>query len=127
MNTTRILSVGQCAFDHRSLSRLLGERLAAQVTPAETSDDALDVLKSEPYQLVLVNRVIDSDGTPGLELIRTLKADPTLAAIPVMLVSDLRQAQADAVALGACPGFGKSELARPQTLDRIQAALNPGP
>ena len=40
-----------------------------------------------------------------------------------MLVSDLPEAQNQAVALGALPGFGKSALSLPQTLDRLRAAL----
>lgn len=125
MTPPRILSVGQCGYDHRHLANLLGTRLSAQVTPADDFGEALNALRADRYDLVLVNRITDGDGSAGLDLIRTLKAEPALAAVPVMLVSDLPQAQTDAVALGACAGFGKSELSRPQTLDRIRAVLTP--
>ena len=74
---------------------------------------------------MLVNRVLDLDGSSGLELIQRLKEDPeeSLKATPVMLVSDYPEAQQMAVELGAEPGFGKSELQSPATLDRLRALL----
>src|SRR5437773_2761792 len=89
----RILSVGQCAYDHGSLTRHLGQRLNAKVTPAGTPDEALAQLRAGRFELVLVNRVIDADDSSGLELIRTLRSDPTLSDVPVMLVSDIARAQ----------------------------------
>ena len=68
-------------------------------------------------------RITDADASSGLDLIRTVKADPSLASIPTMLVSDLSQAQADAVSLGALPGFGKSAVRHPKTLAQLEAAL----
>jgi two-component system chemotaxis response regulator CheY len=70
-----------------------------------------------------VNRVSDLDGSPGLDLIRTLKADPELAGFPVMLVSDLARAQTDAEAEGALPGFGKSDLNTDLARDRLTQVL----
>ena len=123
MAAHRILSVGQCAFDHRSLSHDLAGRLNAELVPADTFDDALRALRAGGFDLVLVNRITDADDSRGLDLIRTLKADPSLASIPTMLVSDLSQAQADAVSLGALPGFGKSSVRQPKTLAQVEAAL----
>jgi two-component system chemotaxis response regulator CheY len=70
-----------------------------------------------------VNRVSDADGSPGIELIRALKADPGLAGVPVMLVSNYADAQAQAVALGALPGFGKADLTAPETTEKLRSAL----
>ena len=124
MPRPRILSVGQCGYDHGGLSRRLGHSLDAEVVPAATHPEALDALRDRgPFDLVLVNRVGDRDGAPGLDLIRALKADPDLADLPVMLVSNFAHAQDEAVALGALPGFGKAELGSPSVLDRLRAAL----
>jgi len=123
MAQPRILSVGQCGYDHGNISRHLTRRFHAEVDGADTLDDALDRLRAGGYDLVLVNRLLDADGTRGIELIRKLKSDPDLAALPVMLVSNFPEAQAEAVALGALPGFGKSELSDPRALGRIQEAL----
>ena len=110
MDKPRILSVGQCSFDHRLISRHLGKMYGAEVAGANTKGEALVTLRAGEFDLVLVNRVFDGDGTSGLDLIRAIKADPKLAAIPVMLVSNYQDAQAEAKALGALPGFGKTDL-----------------
>ena len=121
----RILSVGQCGFDHGSLSRFFDRRFDAKVVGADTRDEALDALRSGPFDLVLVNRVSDRDGSPGLELIRAMKSDPATADVPVMLVSNYPDAQDQAVALGALRGFGKSQLNDPETIRAIESLLSP--
>jgi two-component system chemotaxis response regulator CheY len=125
MPRARILSVGQCAYDHGNIARTLGQKVDAEVTGVDTCDDAIETLRGGGYSLVLVNRIIDGDGASGLELIRALKADAALATVPVMLVSNYPQAQADAEALGALPGFGKAELSGTAAIHRIAAALEP--
>ncbi len=125
MPSTRVLSVGQCALDHGSISRTLEHAFDVRVQGADARDDALEALRGEPFDLVLVNRIIDRDGSSGLELIRAIKADPELAGLAVMLVSNYGDAQADAVALGALRGFGKVELRDAATRDRIAEVLNP--
>lgn len=125
MPPRRILSVGQCSFDHSRISRHLQQSLGVEVEGASRADDALATLRQAPFDLVLVNRVGDADGAPGIDLIRALKSDPALSAVPVMLVSNFPDAQADAVALGALPGFGKSELTSSATAERLRAALGP--
>ncbi len=108
------------------ISRTLEHAFDVRVRGAVARDDALEALRSEPFDLVLVNRIIDGDGSSGLDLIRAIKADPELAEVPVMLVSNYGDAQADAVAIGALRGFGKVELRDPATRDRLAEVLNPG-
>lgn len=112
MDKPRILSVGQCSFDHRSIARHLGEAYGAEVTAADTKGQALTSLRAGEFDLVLVNRVLDGDGSSGLDLIRAIKADPGVAGMPVMLVSNYEDAQAEAQDAGALPGFGKADLLR---------------
>jgi two-component system chemotaxis response regulator CheY len=120
-----VLNVGQCGFDHRSITTYLADRFGARVESADSLDDAHQALRRGRFDLVLVNRVLDLDGSSGLELIQTLKEDPqeSLNAIPVMLVSDYPEAQRMAVELGAEPGFGKSEMQSPATFDRLKVLL----
>jgi two-component system chemotaxis response regulator CheY len=117
------LSVGQCAFDHRAITRHLERTFGAEVFGADSFDEAIEAIRSEPFALVLVNRISDLDGAPGLDLIRRLKADPRLALVPVMLVSNYPDAQREAEALGALPGFGKSDLRAPGGTKPLQAVL----
>jgi CheY-like chemotaxis protein len=121
----RVLNVGQCGFDHGSISSYLADCFGAHVERADGLDDTHEALRRGRFDLVLVNRVLDLDGSSGLELIQTLKEDPeeSLRATPVMLVSNYAEAQRKAVELGAEPGFGKSELQSPATLDRLRALL----
>lgn len=123
MPRPRILSVGQCGFDHAGLARFAEKHLNADLVAAATSTDALEALRRETFDLVLVNRVGDRDGRPGLDLIRALKADESLASIPAMLVSNYADAQAEAVTAGALPGFGKAEVGRPELASRIKSVL----
>ncbi len=119
----RILSVGQCSADHGSISRALSRGLGARVVGVDTAEAALDALRTPSFDLVLVNRVGDLDGAPGLDLIRALKAVPAVAEVPVMLVSNYPDAQAQAEALGALKGFGKADLGTPKVIAAVRAAL----
>jgi CheY-like chemotaxis protein len=119
MNTPRVLSVGQCGLDGGRLTRLLRDTFRAQVLSADTQDEALAALRSERFELILVNRVFDLDGSSGLDLIRSIKADDALADTPTMLVSNYPEAQDQAVALGALHGFGKADLGKEKARDAL--------
>lgn len=121
--TKQVLSVGQCGFDHGAISRFVQSTCAAHVTAAETTDEALDLLRRSRYDLVLVNRVLDADGSPGVELIRQMQADADLQSVPVMLVTNYPDHQQQAVALGAAYGFGKSELGTAEAAARLKEYL----
>ncbi len=108
MANRRVLSVGQCGADHLKIARTLQE-FEVEILPADTTEEALIMLKEGPFALVLVNRVCDLDGSLGMELIRRIKGDPALQAVPVMLVSNHDDAQQEAVAAGAVEGFGKAQ------------------
>jgi len=123
MSARRILSVGQCGFDNGNISRTLRTAFGAEVVSVDTSEEALEQLRQEPFALVLINRIFDRDGDSGLELVRQLKATPELNQVPVMLVSNYEDAQQQAVAAGALPGFGKSSLGQPLMLERVRSVL----
>jgi two-component system chemotaxis response regulator CheY len=119
----KVLSVGQCNLDHGNISRALTTRFGAEVVRVDTADEALAKMKSEPFALVLVNRVFDSDGGSGLDLIRQAKAEAATARQTLMLVSNFPEAQAEAVSVGAVPGFGKASLDRPETAETLKRYL----
>ena len=113
----KILDVGQCGFDGPRMARLWHDALGAQVDCADTSDDAVQMLQNNDYDVVLVNRVLAADESSGLEVIsRLLELGLTT---PVMLVSDLSEAQDAAVRLGAVRGFGKAHLGERSTLELV--------
>src|SRR5690606_15944113 len=106
----RVLDVGQCGMDHSAIRSLITTRFDADVDRAHSIEEALSAMRKFSYNLVLVNRILDADGREGLELIRQAQADEQLKAIPIMMVSNYADAQAAAIAAGAQPGFGKSQL-----------------
>src|SRR5262245_23298310 len=123
MSAKRVLSVGQCPADDGSIRRTLERGFGAEVVAVDTADDAVRQIRAGDFALVLVNRIFDADGYSGLDFIRTLRADAALAATPVMLVSNFDDAQAQAVAEGAVPGFGKASLGSSIMLVRMRKYL----
>lgn len=119
----RVLDVGQCDPDHGSIRRMLETRFAVEIDRADTGDDALEKLRAAPCDLVLVNRKLDIDYTDGMAVIERIKADPALAQVPVMLVTNYPEHQQAAVAAGAEYGFGKKELSLPATHQRLAKFL----
>lgn len=119
----RVLDVGQCGYDHGSIARHLRASYGAEVAAADSAGAALASLRAGEFDLVLVNRVLDADGSRGVDLIRAIKADPELARIPVMLVSNYAEAQAEARELGALAGFGKGEIGAGRPIRPLVEAL----
>ncbi len=119
----RVVSVGQCAADHYVLSRFIKQHFGAAVVEVEQADQVSAAVRAGACALVLVNRRLDADGSDGMEIIRSLKGNPQTAAIPVMLVSNYDDAQQQAVAAGAEPGFGKSEYGQATTAERLARFL----
>lgn len=119
----RVLDVGQCGFDHGSIDRLIRGTFNAETVPAHSMNDALEQLRDGRFDLVLVNRKLDHDYSDGLDVVRAVKADAALSATPVMLVSNLPEAQQAAVAEGAEPGFGKAELGDSETVEKLRRFL----
>jgi two-component system chemotaxis response regulator CheY len=123
MTTKRVLSVGQCGYDHGNISQAVQQAFGAEVIPADSAAEALQRLRQEEFALVLVNRVLDADGSSGLDLIRRIRHDSALAEVPVMLVSNYEDAQQEAAAVGAAPGFGKVAVGRPEMEVRLRPFL----
>lgn len=79
---------------------------------------------AEKADLLLVNRKLDGDFDTGsgLDLIRVLMALPQGRAA-IMLVSNHADAQSQAEALGAAPGFGKAKAGAPEAAQRMRTAV----
>ncbi|MDP1560211.1 MAG: response regulator [Pirellulaceae bacterium] len=119
----RVLLVGHCAADTASLQRILGTHFSVRVDSAATLGETLAIARQTPVDLVLVNRILDQDGSLGLDVIREWVSTSELAATPVMLISNFESAQQEAIAAGARPGFGKQRLHAPETLELLRLFL----
>lgn len=89
---------------------------------ADLPDQALAVLNENPVDLVLLNRQLDIDSSDGLAILALIRAS-SKPDVPVMLVSNYADWQQKAVKLGAVYGFGKAELNKPETRDRLASIL----
>jgi len=123
--TKRVLDVGNCVPDHAAIRAMLEKKFGAEVVQANGASDALAALRQEPFDLVLVNRKLDQDYSDGLEIIKQIKAEPKLAPVPCMLITNYPDQQQIAVAAGAEYGFGKKELGADQTHSRLAKFLQP--
>lgn len=94
-----------------------------EVHQAHGPDDTLRTLQESPFDLVLINRKLDQDYSDGTEILKLIKSEPQLADVPVMLVTNYEEHQADAIRLGAIRGFGKLELHANETHRRIAETL----
>jgi CheY-like chemotaxis protein len=119
----RILDVGQCGPDHATMRQFLTRHFDCEIVQTHGPDDTLDELRRSGYDLVLINRKLDCDYSDGIEIIRQIKADPAIAEVPAMLVTNYPQHQAEAVAAGAVRGFGKLEYGDPATLEKLRVVL----
>lgn len=121
--TKRVLDVGNCDMDHGNITAALQRNFQAEVVRAHGPDDTFQQLRQGGFDLVLVNRKLDQDYSDGLDIIKAIKADAELASTPVMLITNYPEYQQTAVAAGAEPGFGKKELALPETHAKLAKFL----
>ncbi len=118
----RVLDVGNCSADHAAIRHLVEHAFDATVSRAHSAHDALAALQAERFDLVLVNRVLDRGGE-GIQVVSRIKTDPTLADVPVMLITNYEEHQRGAVEAGAEYGFGKSELQSASTREKLSRFL----
>lgn len=118
----RVLDIGNCGPDHGSITDLITSNFDAVVDQADRGPDAVSLLKNHEYALAVVNRILDCDGSSGMDIIRDLKNDhPDL---PVMLITNFEEHQKAAIEIGAEPGFGKSNLRDASTVDLLAEYLH---
>lgn len=119
----QVLDVGQCRPDHAAIRRLIESNFAAEVVQTDQLEDTLAALRAGKFALVLVNRKLDLDYSEGLDILTAIKADPELRDTPVMLITNYAEHQQTAIAAGGVPGFGKSQLGDPATLEKLAEYL----
>lgn len=122
VSSKTVLSVGQCRPDSAAIAHYLKTHFKANVLLADLPEQALTVLNENPVDLVLLNRKLDIDSSDGLAILPLIRTS-CRPDVPVMLVSNYADWQQKAVEMGAVYGFGKAELNRPETRDRLAAIL----
>ena len=120
----KVLDVGQCNADNSRISQLLQKHFDAQVDRSHSLDEAVKAATSTAYDLILINRLLDANGSAGMDVLASLKSNPASADIPVMIVSNYQEAQDQAVQNGAVAGFGKAALDSTDTLEKLSQYLS---
>jgi two-component system chemotaxis response regulator CheY len=119
-----VLLVGHCGPDSSYLKMTIKKAVSdVSIVSADDSREFAHQLEKNHADLVLFNRELGYGFEPdtGVEAIRLLhQSNPTLKMI---LVSNYADAQKDAEAAGALPGFGKRELGTPRVLEVLREAL----
>lgn len=118
-----VLNVGQCRPDTAAIGHFLKSNFGVAMVSTDLMDDTMEALRSQTFDLVLINRKLDADYSDGMEILAAIKQDSDLAKIPVMLVSNFEEWQLKAVEAGAIYGFGKAELSSSDAIDRVREAL----
>ena len=121
--TRKVLDVGQCNADNSRISSLLQQHFDVEVDRSHSHDEAIKLALDTPYDLILINRILDADSTAGMDILASLKTKPSTAETPVMIVSNYQETQDEAVARGAVAGFGKSELDADETIAKLATYL----
>ena len=119
----KVMSVGQCNPDHFALSEFLKRNFECEVIRIDSTEEALEKLKSENIDLVLVNRKLDIDYTDGTILIDKMKEDQNFNIIPIMLVSNYPEYQQEAVSKGALWGIGKQDYHKTESVEKFKDVL----
>jgi len=122
MAAKRIVLVGHCGPDAFALRSAM-QSIAPGAIVENATDEEGAYRAAIASDLLVVNRLLDGEFTSpsGIELIRDLSLRGVGARI--MLVSNYREAQADAEAAGAVPGFGKRDMYAETTRQRVREAL----
>lgn len=122
----KVVLVGHCGPDSAYL-RSAVSRIGRDVEVLAADDSAeLDRLIEQGVDLLLVNRVLDygfadTDGPTVIGELHDKYPD-----LKMMLVSNYPDAQAQAVAAGALPGFGKRQLGTEPVNKLLREALGAG-
>ena len=117
-----VMLVGHCGPDAIMLKTMVQRALPESSVELVNDHAALDASLARDVVL-LVNRELDGSfhtGSGGIDLIRHLNESATKA--PMLLVSNFKDAQAEAEAAGAMPGFGKSDIYHEDTTQRLRDA-----
>ena len=124
----KIVLVGHCGPDSSYLRMTVMKAAGsdAKILMADDDSELKDALE-QGADLILFNRELgygfqDKMGVDAIKRLRT-----THPAVKSMLVSNYADAQAQALANGALPGFGKREIGSPRVLEVIRAALESTP
>ena len=116
--TRRVLLAEDDRFLRKAAETAL-KRHGFAVVPAVDGEEALRLARAEPPDLVLLDLIMPK--MQGFEVLRALKADPSTAPIPVVILSNLGQDGdvKQAMDAGAAGYFVKANLSLQDLVKRV--------
>lgn len=113
--------------DDTFMSRLLSMKLSAEnfaISTALNVQEARGILEKNPISLILLDIILP--GTDGLSFLKELKQNPQLKAIPVIITSNLGQAEEVESGLkeGAVDYLVKANTTPGEILEKIKQILS---
>ena len=120
----KVLIVEDDRFLRRACETSLRRR-GFDVVTASDGEEALRLVREEPPALLLLDMLMPKVG--GIELLRTLRADPATRDVRVLILSNSsRQADIDeATRLGIYGYLVKANMSLDELGDRVAALVNP--
>jgi len=118
----RVLLVEDDRFLRRACEASL-RQLGLVVLTAVDGDDALKLARAELPDLILLDLLMPK--LPGVEVLRTLKAEEKTCAIPVLVLSNSSREQdmREVMSLGAVGYWVKADLSLKELGDRVMRIL----
>ena len=119
--TRQIVLVGHCGPDAYRLKAAVNRAVPEAEIITVDDEQRLDEYRTADH-LWLVNRILDGRFATdsGIKLIRQTRVDSEPPAM--ILISDLPEAQEEAIAAGAEPGFGKLQVFEERTAEILREA-----
>ena len=99
------------------------ERAGFAVTVADNGQDALGAITLIKPDIVLLDLIMPKMN--GFEVLKAIKADPALANIPIIVLSNLSQVtdEAEVRRLGANDFLIKSDYSLKQIIEKVESVL----
>ncbi len=125
-DATPVVLVGHCGPDAWMLKSMLGRAAPGHAIEMVNAAGELEAIL-DSAALLVVNRVLDGrfPSDSGVGLIESISGRDGRKP-PMILVSNLSDAQEQGEQAGAQPGFGKNALYDDESIERVRAAIASG-
>lgn len=108
----------------REAMRLVLEGEGFEIEEAPDGDQALEAVRSEPPDLVLLDMSIP--GTPGAQVLSSVKADPSTSEVRVIVVTATGEEGRSAAIAGGADHYFTKPFSPIALLQAVEQVLGPG-